>query len=181
MPAITMFQGPSNYPSSVSEVINSGVLYRPEVLRVMREFRAAKPWRGTIQERKAKFLTLHSKLCGIYEKRTRLVFSIGETELEVGNGFYLPATDTINLIGKLSVVTYLHEFAHAVFGASEKKACSWSLNLFKRIFPRSFERAATSGHMLVRRMGETVVPMEQSEEAECVEATNQEGVENSKS
>jgi hypothetical protein len=48
-----------------------------------------------------------------------------------------------------SVVTYLHEFAHAL-GRNERGACRWSLNLFCRVFPREFARCAQRGHCLVR-------------------------------
>ena len=49
----------------------------------------------------------------------------------------------------LSVLAYLHEFAHAR-GADERQACHWSINLFRRCFPRSFARCRAVGHTLVR-------------------------------
>jgi hypothetical protein len=62
------------------------------------------------------------------------------------------------LRGKLSVVSYLHEAAHAFFGRSERRACKWSVNLFKRTFPVLFSRCAQDGHTLRRpaapRLGE---------------------------
>jgi hypothetical protein len=51
--------------------------------------------------------------------------------------------------GRLSVVTYLHEFAHAL-GRDERGACRWSINLFRRVFPEQFARLAASGHTLRR-------------------------------
>jgi hypothetical protein len=42
----------------------------------------------------------------------------------------------------------LHEFAHAR-GADERQACRWSINLFKKCFPRSFARCRVIGHTLV--------------------------------
>ena len=47
------------------------------------------------------------------------------------------------------MLTYLHEFAHAR-GYDERGACRWSLNLFRRCFPRSFARCRPVGHTLVR-------------------------------
>ena len=70
----------------------------------------------------------------------------------MANGSYTPATHEIRLIGKLSVVTYLHEFAHAR-GADERQAVAWSVNLFARLFPRSFARLDQHGHTLVIQRG----------------------------
>jgi hypothetical protein len=53
----------------------------------------------------------------------------------------------ITMRGRLSVVTYLHEFAHAL-GHGERGACRWSLNLFRRVFPAQFARLGTCGHTL---------------------------------
>jgi hypothetical protein len=47
------------------------------------------------------------------------------------------------------VVTVLHEWGH-VLGLGERGACRWSVNLFRRVFPREFERLARVGHLLVR-------------------------------
>ena len=71
-----------------------------------------------------------------------------------GSSCYSPATDTIILRGRLSVVSFLHEWGHHLFGRSEYKASGWSLNLFRRIFPRSWARLRFDGHM-VRRSEET--------------------------
>jgi hypothetical protein len=46
-------------------------------------------------------------------------------------------------------VTFLHEFAHAR-GFDERQACRWSINLFRRCFPRSFASCRQVGHTLVR-------------------------------
>jgi hypothetical protein len=139
-----------DYPRTVTEVINPNAKYKPAVLAALREFRDLKPWRGTVEQRKHKFRFLHDRLCLIYGKQTRLTFDVPEAEQERGNGCYFAGADEIKLIGKLSVVTYLHEFAHALFGRSERKACEWSINLYKRIFPRSAARMTTDGHLIVK-------------------------------
>jgi hypothetical protein len=66
-----------------------------------------------------------------------------------GDSGYSPALHRIALRGKLSVVTFLHEFGHAR-GFGERQACRWSLNLFRRCFPRSFARCTACGHVLLR-------------------------------
>lgn len=47
----------------------------------------------------------------------------------------------ITMIGKLSVITFLHEFAHALNPeGGEDFARMWSLTLFRKVYPKSFER-----------------------------------------
>jgi hypothetical protein len=129
-----------NYPTTVAEVLSSTRTYRPEALRALRAFRSAKPWRGTEAERRTKFRRLHRELCRVYGVRPSLTFWAREVAC------YVPMQNRINL-PQLSVVTYLHEFVHAR-GADERQACRWSINLFRRVFPRSFARCRQVGHML---------------------------------
>jgi hypothetical protein len=65
-----------------------------------------------------------------------------------GNGSYYPTLHIITMFGKLSVVTYLHEFGHAR-GYGERKACRFSINIFRRVWPRLFARCRHERHMLV--------------------------------
>jgi len=53
----------------------------------------------------------------------------------------------ITMRGKLSVVTFLHEFAHAL-GRDERGACRWSINLFRSVFPEQYARLRADGHTL---------------------------------
>jgi len=131
------------YPATVAECIDDNLRYRLGVIAAVKRFARSKPWRGSLPERLAKFNALHAHLCDLYEKRTTFSYLPADRS----NGRYRPATDEILLEGKLSVVTYLHEFGHAL-GKGERGACRWSINLFKRCFPRSFARCDQSAHML---------------------------------
>ena len=131
-----------NYPATVAEVLDDTMAFKPAALRAVRAFARAKPWRGSDEERSAKFRRLHAALGRVYGVRPRLTF--GRDLLAC----YIPTQDRINLPA-VSVVTYLHEFAHAR-GMDERRACRWSLNLFRKCFPRSFARCRHVGHMLVR-------------------------------
>lgn len=136
---------------TVEEVINDGLGFKPEVLNAMREFRKLKPWRGTIPQRREKLTFLHHKLREIYERPfIELEFQLPEDfELPRGNGIFVEDNDTIYLIGKISVVTYLHVFAKAVFGPDDEKAMEWSINLYRRIFPNSAARMRIEGSCIV--------------------------------
>jgi len=63
---------------------------------------------------------------------------------------YMPATNTINLGMKPSIISTLHEMAHAVYGIEELPACAFSIALFKAVYPRSFAKLEWKGHMLVK-------------------------------
>lgn len=123
--------------------------YKPEVLNALRELRHARAWRGTVAERKDKFLTLHAAFCAAYGKSTALVFEVKESETERGDGRYCPRIDRITLYGKISVVTYLHCFAKS-FGATRRQAIEWSVNLYQRIFRRSAARMTSEGDFIVK-------------------------------
>jgi hypothetical protein len=138
------------YPLTVAEVLDDTMTFLPAALRAVRAFRRSKPWRGTVGERRAKFEQLNRDLAAAYGIAVpRLVFADVEANAFSGDSGYSPAAHTITLRGRLSVVTYLHEFAHAR-GADERQACRWSINLFRRLFPHSFAHCRQVGHTLVR-------------------------------
>ena len=61
---------------------------------------------------------------------------------------YDPRTHKITMVGRLSIITFLHEFAHSQ-GKDETGAVNWSLSLFKRVFPRAFAKLIADHHLLV--------------------------------
>lgn len=132
-----------NYPATVKEVLGE-VKYKKDTLQALERFRASRPWRG---DRVYKFIALHRELCRVYGKKCQLVFrnSPGHS----GSSFYDSQHHVIVLLGRLSVVTYLHEFGH-LLGKDERQACRWSINLFAKIFPKSFAKAEFRGHVIVK-------------------------------
>jgi hypothetical protein len=94
-------------------------------------------------------MVLHRDLTAAYGLTTRLEFERGDDSQPSGSSCYDPVRNMIRLRGRLSVVTYLHEFGHAL-GYGEQGACRWSINLFRRFFPRSYARLVPEGHTLVR-------------------------------
>ena len=130
------------YPKTVEECIDDSLKYRKATLDAVNEFKRTHPWKGTRRERRAKIVHLHRHLCEIYGR------DIGITFDPHGKSQYIPAENII-VLEDLSVVTFLHEFAHAL-GRDEAGACRWSLNLFKRCFPKSFAKTAKVGHLVVR-------------------------------
>lgn len=62
---------------------------------------------------------------------------------------YSPSHKRITMWGKLSLITLLHEFGHFM-GMDENDAVEWSVSLFKRVYPKAYERLTPQGHCLVQ-------------------------------
>jgi len=151
----------SNYPNTVVECLDADLKYKPEVLRAMKVFRRSHPWRDDHAGLSDALIELHVRLSHAYLGRDagRLSLMVDEHRSFVphfrllGPSPISTATQYSGLISlneRMSLVSYLHEFAHAIFGPCERKACTWSLNLFRRIFPNSFGRLEHCGHVVVR-------------------------------
>jgi hypothetical protein len=149
----------------VAEVLDDRMTFSPACLEAMRAFRRGNPWLGNFQQRACKLHALNRDLSRAYDLRPgpELVCVPGDTigrELATQRGIQLYGADCYDRdanrielhadsMGHLSVVTYLHEFGHAR-GLDEWQTCRWSVNLFRRIFPRSFARLQQVGHRLLR-------------------------------
>lgn len=136
------------YPKTVAEVLNDGIRYKKATIESLERFKKSKPFHGTPQEIEKKFGSLHKDLCVIYNISPRLILGPNMESC------YIPYRDIIvvgrNPNGRYSVVAYLHEFRHALGTADEYKACRWSLNLFRQVFPEYYEKLVPVGHLLVK-------------------------------
>ena len=147
----------NGYPDAPCEFLRDRT-YKPAVLKAMKAFRKSHARTGNRQEREAKFQALHAALCKVYRATVVLEFDDDALMAESGDSggsCYEPGMvrkgGHIFMTG-FSVVTYLHEFAHAL-GKDEYGACDWSVNLFRRIFPKSFGRCHFDGHMVLKGEG----------------------------
>ena len=143
----------SGYPESVSEVLDDTMRFNAAALRAVRAFAASQPWSGTVNRRKEQFRTLVHDLS--------IAYAIPEPELRFPVSFrssstgscYLPNRHVI-VLTKPSVCTVLHEWRHAwqyvTRGrCSERDACRWSINLFRKVWPDKYARLRHEGHMLM--------------------------------
>jgi len=142
---------PNGYPSNP---MITPMRFKRATLDTMIAFKRARPWRGTLAERKVKFTELYENLNEIYidrlngNKPVRLEFGRLNDNTMSGMSCYNTRTHTVTLKGRLSVVTALHEFKHAM-GADEHGAVKWSVNLYRITFPRLFENMEHRGHLIV--------------------------------
>lgn len=109
-------------------------------------------WRGTVEDRKKTFLRLHKFLELLSGKRVKLKFSIPAEICRWGNSGksnYNVFANTITLKGRLSVITFLHEWGHAL-GMDEKKAQEFAVSIFSTVYPEKFNKLRKIGPMYVR-------------------------------
>ena len=136
----------SQYPQTLEEALGQPLNFRPSTLKAVRAFAASKPWRGSLGERWLKFQQLHANFCRIYGVEPSLVLD-GDGTGDSGGSSFQPGANVITLTGRLSVITFLHEWGHVLKGHSEFEACRWSLRLFRRCFPKSWSRLRFEGHV----------------------------------
>jgi hypothetical protein len=137
----------NNYPKTVNEVLDSSMRFNAAALAAVKGFARAKPWRGTLAERRQKIVRLYAELSAAYSiDPPRIVFADDGIEDSTFSR-YSCVERTIILSGTPSVVTALHEYAHHR-GMNERDACRWSINLFRRVWPNAFARCRHDGHVL---------------------------------
>ena len=99
-----------NYPATVMEVIDDDMRFRTAALQAVQQFSESAPWSGSLVERKDKFRKLNRVLADAYGiEAPDLQFGRIDGS-NSGSSYYIPAQHRIVLVGKLSVVTFLHEY-----------------------------------------------------------------------
>ena len=132
----------------IEAALGEGQKVKAGTRRAIRTFARSGAWRGSVEERQAKFTALNQQLSLIHGVECELVFiNTGPTSsLEStiqGNG---PGKYRILLQGRLSVITYLCLFAKV---AGLHEGMRWALNLFRRHFPQTWQRLEFDGTALV--------------------------------
>ncbi len=137
------------YPTR-DEILAHPLRHRRSTVRTVRAWK--REFRGRRRSPEA-LRTLIDRLAALYRRPVSVRFA----RLHGASAYYTPATQTITLDGDDgSVVTTLHEFAHHLFGRSERQACRWSVWLYRGTFPRAYARLTWRGHMLVAAAASTM-------------------------
>ncbi len=124
-----------------------------EVLKALGKFKEMDCWKGKIKERKEKFLWLNEELNKAFNRNTNLEFQVPNKFslwYSSGESCYDRDTDTIIIIGRLSVITYLHEYAHAL-GYNEEMAIEWSREWFRIVFPEKIKKLVRFKDFVVKK------------------------------
>ena len=125
--------------------IITDIQYPQEVVKAMQSFKAKMSFRLKPEERLRAMSDLVAELAGIYGIEPPGVKTAG---LGGRKGLY---RNGVIYLEKLSIITLLHEFAHAAFGHSEHTAVEWSVNLFRKVYPEQFKKLEAKGHTLMKK------------------------------
>lgn len=113
-------------------------------------------WKGRIRERKQAFLMLNRAFNDTFKRDIVLRFAIPKRFKEwqpSGMSQYVPPPiDAIVLSGRLSMVTFLHEYAHAL-GCNQKESQEFALGVFKSVFPDKWAKIDKSQKHFVIKEG----------------------------
>lgn len=137
----------SEYPATSREVTRDNMLFKVGVIAALQAFKDRRTGNLPAEERLAAMRELIAELARIYEipcPRLEMEDIDGSNS---GASSWTPAENLITMRGKLSIITLLHEFAHAR-GKDEYGAVGWSVSLFKRVYPERYDRLFHAGHML---------------------------------
>ena len=100
-------------------------------------------WKGTVKDRKTTLQKLHNQLNTIYSRNTKLITSTISNDKSQWThsymSFYNKELDIIVLAGKISLITYLHEYGHAL-NLNEENAQAYAKIIFKLAYPDKFKK-----------------------------------------
>lgn len=146
--------GSHGYPDT-PVVFGPEVKFKLGVIAAIKRFKKKKTHNRTTVERLAAMRELVRDLSMVYERPTvklAAVCLMEDEQADSRRSFYHGRSDTIVMVEKLSIITLLHEFAHAL-GKDEVGAVRWSVTLFQRVWPERFELLQAEGHTLVMPQG----------------------------
>lgn len=131
---------PSDLPQRVEDVLDDNATFEPAALAAVRELARAKPWQGDDAARLEKLNACAARLAAAYGHEVWTV--------RLGSAPAVDQSARVVVLTKPSVVTFLH-FMAAARGLSPFGCFRWSVNIFRRCFPRSFARCEHVGPFLV--------------------------------
>lgn len=146
------------YPATVAECIRPNIKFIKGVIPALKKFKDRKAFGTKTNKTRLKYMQILVKdFAEVYNVEPPTVEVEGidlskkvkDTNDDSGSSSYSPATKTITMRGKLSIITVLHEFAHHL-GKNERLAAIWSINLFRKVYPNQFAKLNAVGHTLRR-------------------------------
>lgn len=114
-------------------------------IELLKDFKNRKVdfWQGKIIERIRKFLILNHFMNVSFKKdtvlrvylpsRLRQWFSSGSST------YIYPPIDLILITGRLSMITYLHEYAHSL-GYNQKDSQKFAEGVFRKVYPEKWKK-----------------------------------------
>lgn len=146
---MNLFQIPIiKYPTK-EEIMDHEIKYKEETIKVITlwkkdSWKEAK--KGSLREKFESLKLILNKLAEIYEKPVNIEFAP-----EKPSCCYMPVFRLISINSSCSIISSFHELAHHLFGSNEKRACRWSVWLFKKTFNKAFEKLIWQNHLLIKK------------------------------
>lgn len=138
-----------DYPATIKEVLDDGMKFRKGTIRALKMFKAHIARNGLRGYKDPQVILRRYYAMRWLVQTLALVYRIPVPELRLGRitgkpgssgaSRYIPGAHVIILEGRLSFLTLLHEYAHAM-GKNEADAVRWSVNLYRRVYPRQFAK-----------------------------------------
>lgn len=139
----------ADYPDSAVAMIRDDYKFKAGVKKALEHFKAQKTYCKPDVERLIQMRILVERISTIYAIEPPVLVARDIDGSSSRNSSYSKISNIIVLRGKLSIITLLHELAHAIYGSDERKAVRWSTNLFRQVYPKQYEKLTETGHMLV--------------------------------
>ena len=108
------------YPPTLEAALGQPLKFPPATLKAVRAFATSKPWRGASRSVKPNSANSMPTSAGFITSASPCI--IGDGTGDSGGSYYSRGANVIVLAGRLSVITFLHEWGHAVKGGSEFEA-----------------------------------------------------------
>jgi len=130
--------------------------FKRGVIPALMKFKQECPYSAGVEKRKEGLMELLEEFETVYGMAAPILEFTEPEKNYSYESHYIPEEHKIVMVGKLSIITFLHEFAHSQ-GKDEVSAVKWSLSLFKRCFPRAFVKLVANAHMMVSPETQEVV------------------------
>lgn len=157
----------AEYPATSIEVTSDTMLFKLGVIAALRAFKERRTGSLSTEERFAAMQELIAELARIYEIPAPTLAMENIDGSHSWESSYNPAAHTITMRGRLSIITLLHEFAHAR-GMNEYGAVGWSVSLFKRVYPERYAQLHQQDHVLTAEAPPEPAPAVQSQPVKVV-------------
>jgi hypothetical protein len=136
----------NDYPTK-EEILQNIYTIDEELVKLIKEWKYIylPNWRDKPPYQKFYHLCLLSDIICKYYKTRKI-----KHEISTCYCFIVDEKIILHDIDRISILSTLHEIAHYIFKANEKRACYWSVSVFKECFPTLYKGLKWKGHLLVK-------------------------------
>jgi hypothetical protein len=138
-----------DYPSK--PIVDETLHFMPEVVDAVNEFKRTSPYSRGDDNRWNGLCRLLFRLNSHYKTVVSLAYIEDDKKTSLRSRFIIDR-NIIVMVGKLSLITFLHEYFHAL-GLNEHYAVKYSVSLFKKCFPEAYEKLYSYQHCLIEQKG----------------------------